>query len=147
MINGIRLLLLQFLCFQNSRADLQAENLMLRHQIGVLRRSTSKRVRTTRIDRLWFVWLYRLWPNSMGDVQIIHPKTLVRWHRQGCRAYWRWKSRSYGGRPKVSADLRAIILQMGRQIRPGVRLASMANCSSWGSTPARQGYQATCPFH
>ena len=105
MINGIRLLLLQLLCCPKSRADLQAENLMLRHQIGVLRRSTSKRVRTTRIDRLSFVWLYRLWPASIGAVQIIHPNTLVRWHRQGFRAYWRRKSRSHGGRPKVSAEL------------------------------------------
>ena len=76
MIDGIRLLLLQFLCSQKSRADLQAENLMLRHQIGVLRRcrSTSKRVRTTKIDRLSFVWLYRLWPTSINALQIIHPK-------------------------------------------------------------------------
>ncbi len=115
MINGIRLLLLQFLCCLKSRADLQAENLMLRHQTGVLRRSSSKRVRTTRIDRLSFVWLYRLWPNSIGDVQIIHPKTLVRWHRQGFKAYWRWKSRSRVGRPKVSAELRALVLQISRQ--------------------------------
>jgi len=115
MINGIRLLLLQFLFCLKSRADLQAENLMLRHQIGVLRRSSSKRVRTTRIDRLSFVWLYRLWPNSIGDVQIIHPKTLVRWHRQGFKAYWRWKSRSRVGRPKVSAELRALVLQISRK--------------------------------
>ena len=75
MINGIRLLHLQFLWCLKSRADLQAENLMLRYQIGVLGRSMSRRVRTTRIDRLSFVWLYRLWPNSIGDVQIIHRKT------------------------------------------------------------------------
>ena len=115
MINGIRLLLLQLLCCLKCRADLQAENLMLRHQICVLRRSTSKRVRTTRIDRLSFVWLYRLWPTSIGAVQIIHPNTLVRWHRQGFRAYWRRKSRSHGGRPKVSAELRSLILQISRQ--------------------------------
>ena len=115
MINGIRLLLLQFLCCVKSRADLQAENLMLRHQIGVLRRSSSKRVRMTRIDRLSFVWLYRLCPTSINAVQIIHPKTLVRWHRQGFRAYWRRKSRSHGGRPKVNAELRALILQMSQQ--------------------------------
>ena len=95
MINGIRLLLLrlllllllllQLLCCLKSRADLQAENLMLRHQIGVLRRcrSASRRVRTTGIDRVSFVWLYRLWPTSLNALQIIHPKTLVRWHRQG----------------------------------------------------------------
>ena len=115
MINGIRLLLLQLLCCLKCRADLQAENLMLRHQICVLRRSTSKRVRTTRIARLSFVWLYRLWPTSIGAVQIIHPNTLVRWHRQGFRAYWRRKSRSHGGRPKVSAELRSLILQISRQ--------------------------------
>src|SRR5258708_38616920 len=43
---------------------------------------------------------------------IIRPKTLVRWHRAGLRRYWRWKSRSAGGRPQVDAELRALIWRM-----------------------------------
>jgi hypothetical protein len=43
---------------------------------------------------------------------IIRPGTLVRWHRGGLRRYWRWKSRSFGGRPQIDAELRALIRRM-----------------------------------
>lgn len=115
MMSLLRLLLLQCLAYLKSRADLQAENLMLRQQIVVLRRSAPKGVRVTKIDRLIFVWLYRLWPASIRSVRIVHPKTLVRWHRDGFRLYWRWKSRTRSGRPKVSTELRSLIQQMGKQ--------------------------------
>ena len=88
---------------------------MLRYQLDVLRRSIPKRVRMTKIDRLIFVWLYRLWPASIRAIRIVHPKTLIRWHREGFRLYWRWKSRPRGGRPRVSAELRALIRQMSQQ--------------------------------
>ena len=45
-------------------------------------------------------------------ITIIRPETLVRWHRAGFRHYWRWKSRSLGGRPQIDADLRALIRRM-----------------------------------
>jgi hypothetical protein len=44
-------------------------------------------------------------------IAIIQPETLVRWHRAGFRRYWRWKSRSLGGRPPI-ADLRVLIRRM-----------------------------------
>ena len=43
---------------------------------------------------------------------IIRPETLVHWHRAGFRRYWRWKSRSPGGRPQIETDLRALIRRM-----------------------------------
>src|SRR5947199_8630478 len=43
------------------------------------------------------------------------PETLVRWHRAGFRRYWRWKSRSLGGRPRIAADLRALIRRMSAE--------------------------------
>src|SRR5665648_969539 len=43
---------------------------------------------------------------------VLQPKTLVRWHRAGFHCYWRWKSRSRGGRPQIETDLRALIRQM-----------------------------------
>ena len=43
---------------------------------------------------------------------IIRPETLVRWHRAGFRCYWRWKSRPFGGRPQIDADLGALIRRM-----------------------------------
>ncbi len=53
--------------------------------------------------------LYRWFPLILKAITIIRPQTLVRWHRAGFRRYWRWKSRSLGGRPQIDADLRALI--------------------------------------
>src|SRR5438093_164333 len=63
-------------------------------------------------DRLFLVMLYRWFPSILKAITIIRPETLVRWHRAGFRRYWRWKSRSLGGRPQVDADLRALIRRM-----------------------------------
>ena len=48
----------------------------------------------------------------MGSLVVIKPETLIRWHRGGFRIYWRWKSRSRGGRPRINSNLRALIRQM-----------------------------------
>jgi hypothetical protein len=45
-------------------------------------------------------------------ITVIRPETLVRWHRAGFRRYWCWKSRPFGGRPQISAELRALIRRM-----------------------------------
>ena len=90
-----------------SRAVLQAEILILRHQINILRRKSPKRVALGNIDRAVLIGLYRLTPTVLEALKIINPETLVRWHRAGFRAYWRWKSRPRGGRPKTPADIRA----------------------------------------
>ena len=84
-----------------SRAALEAEILVLRHQLNVLRRSCPGRVALSGIDRLLFVGLYRLAPGVLDALKIIRPATLLRWHRAGFRAYWRWKSQSFGGRPVI----------------------------------------------
>jgi len=55
-------------------------------------------MRLSNADRLAFVWLYRLCPAAIDAVTIIRPETLIRWHRRGFRAFWRWKSRPRGGR-------------------------------------------------
>ena len=95
-----------------SRAALEAEILVLRHQLNVLRRSCPKRVALSSIDRLLLVGLYRLAPGVLDALKIIRPATLLRWHRAGFRAYWRWKSRSLGGRPSIPADIRRLIHEM-----------------------------------
>src|SRR6266571_8362163 len=86
-----------------SRAALEAENLVLRQQINVLRRTRPKRPAFSRTDRLIFVGLCRWVPDVRAALAIIKPDTVMRWHRAGFRAYWRWKSRSRGGRPTVVA--------------------------------------------
>src|ERR1700675_1366664 len=92
-----------------SKSRLEAENAALRHQLIVLRRKLRGRVRLTNGDRWFFIQLYRWFPSVLKAITIIQPKTLVRWHRAGFRHYWRWKSRSLGGRPQINTDLRALI--------------------------------------
>ena len=95
-----------------SRAKLEAEILVLRQQINVLRRRASKRPHLNNTDRFLFVWLYRWFPSVLGAIAIVRPETIVRWHRAGFRAYWRWRSHNRVGRPKVSIELRTLIGEM-----------------------------------
>ena len=87
-----------------SKLRLEAENAVFRHQLNVLRRRLHGRVRLTNHDRLFFILLYRWFPAILQVLTIIRPETLVGWHRAGFRHYWRWKSRSPGGRPQIETD-------------------------------------------
>ncbi len=93
-----------------SRAVVELENLALRHQLHVLRRQRPGQLRLFAIDRLLWVWLYRLWPRCLEVLVLVKPATVVRWHRQGFRLFWRWRSRS--GRPSVDREIRDLIRQM-----------------------------------
>jgi hypothetical protein len=84
----------------------------LRHQLIILRRKVRGRIQLTHGDRLFFVQLYRWFPSVLKVITIVRPETLMRWHRAGFRRYWRWKSRSLGGRPQIDADLLALIRRM-----------------------------------
>jgi hypothetical protein len=95
-----------------SKSRLEAENVALRHQLIILQRKVRGRVHFSNGDRFFFVQLYRWFPSVLNTITIIRPETLVRWHRAGFRRYWRWKSRSVGGRPQIDADLRALIWRM-----------------------------------
>jgi putative transposase len=77
-----------------SRAVLELENLALRHQLHVLRRQQPGGPRLIAIDRLLWVWLYRLWPRCLDAMVLVKLATVVQWHRQGFRLFWRWRSRS-----------------------------------------------------
>jgi transposase InsO family protein len=88
---------------------LEPENASLRHQLLVLRRKLPGRVRLTNNDRWFLIQLYRWFPSILSVLAIVRPETLLRWHRGGFRRYWRWKSRSLGGRPQIDADLQALI--------------------------------------
>jgi len=96
-----------------SKSRLEAENIALRHQLIFLRRKVQGRVRLTNNDRWFFIQLHRWFPSILQVLTIVRPETLVRWHRAGFRRYWRWKSRSLGGRPLIETDLRALIRRMG----------------------------------
>jgi hypothetical protein len=79
-----------------SRAKLEAEILILilRQQINLLRRRAPKRPCLNNTDRFLFVWLFHWFPSVLGVLAIVRPETIIRWHRAGFRAYWRWRSRN-----------------------------------------------------
>src|SRR6202043_1726377 len=138
-----------------SKIRLEAENAALRHQLIVLRRKLRGRVKLANSDRWFFIQLYRWFPSILKVLTVIRPETLVRWHRAGFRSYWRWKSRSLGGRPQIGTDLRALIRQMsienslwgaprihGELLKLGLRSPNQALPSTWSSgvdRPVRDG--------
>jgi hypothetical protein len=77
-----------------------------------LRRQLPRRVRANVFDRAIFVCLYRYFPDIGKAVAIIRPETVIRWHRMGPRAWWRWKSRNRGGRPKIDRESRDLVRRM-----------------------------------
>jgi transposase InsO family protein len=98
-----------------ARSQLEAENAVLRHQLNVLRRKIRGRVPLTNNDRWFFIQLYRWFPSILQVLAVVRPETLVHWHRAGFRCYWRWKSRSVGGRPPIETDLRELIRRMSME--------------------------------
>src|SRR5712692_9050156 len=95
-----------------TRAVLQLEILGLRHQLGVLRRSSRKRPRLTPTDRILWAWLSRVWLDWPAALVIVKPETVIAWHRQGFRLFWTWKSRRRVGRPTVPREVRRLIRTM-----------------------------------
>jgi hypothetical protein len=112
MIDFLMLLACVLTRLFRSRARLEAEILVLRHQLNILQRKSTKRAAFKSIDRLVFAGLYRLVPGVLDALKILKPETVIRWHRAGFRAYWRWKSRSRGGRPKTPLEVRQLIRDM-----------------------------------
>src|SRR5262245_11432733 len=84
---------------------LALENLALRLQLAVLKARHS-RPRLTEMDRIFWILLARLWTNRRHSLQLVRPETVVRWHRDGFRRYWAWKSRRRAGRPAISTEVR-----------------------------------------
>ncbi len=110
---GFLILLLHVLVSPfKTQARLEAEIVLLRHQLSVLRQRVPSRPKLTVADRLLFVWLYRLFPSVLNAVTIVQPETVIRWHRTGFRLYWRWRSRTRGGRPRIPEEIRRLIREM-----------------------------------
>src|SRR4029453_2605422 len=97
MIAFLSLLLHVVVSPLKTKARLEAEIIMLRHQLNVLRRRVPSKSRLAVADRLLFVWLYRLFPSVLNAIAVVQPETIIRWHRKGFRLHWRWKSRARGG--------------------------------------------------
>ncbi len=83
-----------------SRTDLVLENAALRQQVDVFRRQTP-RPKLRRGDRLYWIWLSRHWPGWRSALVLVKPETVLRWHREGYRRYWRYRSKGRPGRPRI----------------------------------------------
>jgi transposase InsO family protein len=96
-----------------SRCRLEAENLLLRHQLTIALRRKPLRLRLRGSDRALLACMTRLWPSLLDAIQVVQAETVLRWHRAGFQAFWRWKSRA--GRPRIDRALRDLIQQMSRE--------------------------------
>ena len=107
-------ILLALRVFFRTRGDAALEILALRQQVAVLKR---KRPRPPLYpgDRLFWTTLRRLWPRWADVLLIVKPETVVGWHRAGFSLYWRWRSRSRGGRPRVTQELRDLIGRLANE--------------------------------
>ena len=113
-MGSVQMIFVFVLALFRSQAELATENLALRQQLAVLT-VRKRRPRLRRRDRILWVWLLRFWAGWRSVLMIVQPETVVRWHRQGFRLYWRWKSRPKPGRPSIEPEIGSLIRQMSRE--------------------------------
>jgi putative transposase len=149
--------------FFRPRVALQAEILALRHQLLVLQRSNrGHKFRLGSADRALWVWLSRLWTEWRSALIIVRPETVIGWHRQGFRLYWRWKSRHPAGRPSVSGEVAELIRRMslanprwgaprihGELLKLGIQVsqATVAKYMVWHRKPPSQNWRTFLKNH
>ena len=97
--------------------------------------TAGPRANTTRL--LW-VWLYRIWPQVIDAMVLVKPATVVPWHRNGVRLYWRWRSRRPG---RVGTEIRDLIRRMSKA---NPLWGARGTCSSSASRSARPQLGGGC---
>ena len=111
-------LIASFLCavgiFFRDRGEVALEVLALRQQLAVLKRKRPRPVLSD-LDRFFWTTLRSVWSRWTDVLVIVKPETVVGWHRAGFRLYWRWRSRTRGGRPKITDEIRALIHRMAEE--------------------------------
>jgi transposase InsO family protein len=162
MLDALKLIWWALIGLVRSRASLQAEILVLRQQINILRRRAPGRIAFSNLDRLAFVAFYRLAPAVLSALAIVRPETVVHWHRAGFRLFWQWKSRSRGGRPKVALEIRRLIREMsltnplwgaprihGELLKLGIEIGqtSVAKYMTQHKSPPSQGWKTFLRNH
>src|SRR6266404_4301361 len=98
-------------------AALLLESIALRHHIAVLERSRTRRPCFRFWDRLFWILFSRWWPQWRDSLIIVQPETVLRWRRDGWSALWRYRARVRwrGGRPRISSEVRHLIIRMARE--------------------------------
>jgi putative transposase len=99
-----------------NKSELVAENALLRQQLIILRRQV-KRPACTKTDRMLLVLLARMVRTWKQALVIVQPETLLRWHRQGFKLFWKYTSRAASPKPRISPETVALIKEMARDNR------------------------------
>jgi putative transposase len=99
-----------------SKPELVAENALLRQQIIMLKRQVTRPAYTKK-DRILLALLARAVRAWKQALFIVQPETLLRWHREAFRLFWRRKSRAHSYKPKVAAETIALIREMAAENR------------------------------
>ncbi len=99
-----------------TRSELIAENALLRQQLIIISRQVKRPV-CVKTDRMLLVFLARAVHSWKQVLFIIQPDTLLGWHRQAFRWYWKQRSKSAGRNPKITAEIVALIQAMARDSR------------------------------
>jgi putative transposase len=134
----LRLLrLLPFLV--GGHCQLALENLALRQQLDVYKR-TMARPPLRRTDRLFWVVLARVWTGWRRPLVIVTPDTVLRWQRRRFREYWtKLSARPTGGRPPISAEIKALVSRMVAANplwgAPRIHAELLSSASTWPSAP------------
>lgn len=125
----LSVLLATLMGFFQTRAALQLEILALRHQLIVLQRRQKCHPKLKRWDRLIWVWLSSLWSGWRDSLVIVKPDTVIRWHREGFRLFWKLKSNHRcQGRPTVTNEVRELVRRICMENPLGEHPAFMVNC-------------------
>ena len=114
MLELLRIFLSTLAKLFRKRRDLLVENLLLRHQLQVELRSRPRPDLKTR-DRFFWLLVRHLYPDWKQHLVLVRPETVLRWHRQGWRLYWRWRSGHHLGRPRLTAEIRELIATMASE--------------------------------
>ncbi len=129
-----------------SKSQLIAENALLRQQLIVLYRQIKKS-RFTPSDRLWLVLLAGRVQQWKDTLLILKPDTLLRWHRQGFRLFWKIKSRNRGGRPRLAIETINLIQQMAKEnLLWGLNVFA-GNSLNWILRPLPRLFRNTSGWH
>ncbi len=134
MIEYLLLLIALLRAVPCSRADLVAENLLLRQHLTVLSRLSRRRPRLRSRDKLFWVVIRAIRRDWRQHLVLVRPDTVVRWHRRAWKLVWRWRSRGRLGRPRLSTEVRELIARMARKTRGGGASGYAASCASSGSS-------------
>ena len=159
MIEYLVLLVGVFRTLLRSRADLVAENLLLRQQLTVLTRPSRRRPRLRSQDKLFWVMIRTLRRDGRQHLLLVRPDTVVRWQRQAWKVFWRWRSRRRLGRPRLSLEVRELIARMAREnprwgserirgelLKLGIRVSKRSIQRYRGRGPARPPSQTWRTF-